>query len=132
MRVGVVGLGGWGKNLLRNFGTLPEADLRWGCDADPATRESTPAYPQAHFTAELDDLLADPELEAVVLATPVPTHYELARRSLEAGKHVMVEKPMTFRAAEAHELREVVRRTGLTLMVGHLLRFHPAVDKLRS
>jgi predicted dehydrogenase len=133
VRVGMVGLGGWGKNLLRNFGSLPESDLRWACDADDGPRAAfAPSYPQARFTADVDDLLDDPELEAVVLATPVPTHFELAKRALEAGKHVLVEKPMTWRAAEARELREIVRASGRTLMVGHLLRFHPGVDKLRD
>ncbi len=133
VRVGMVGLGGWGKNLLRNFGSLPESDLRWACDSDEAARTAhAGAYPATRFTAEFDQLLDDPELEAVVLATPVPTHFELARRALEAGKHVMVEKPMTWRASEARELRDVVRATGRTLMVGHLLRFHPGVEKLRQ
>jgi predicted dehydrogenase len=131
--VGMVGLGGWGKNLLRNFGSLPAADLRWCCDADQSRRDAYAAsYPQARFTASYDDLLADPDLRAVVLATPVPTHYELARRAILAGKHVMVEKPMTWTAAEAHELRDLVRGSGRVLMVGHVLRFHPAVDKLRD
>jgi predicted dehydrogenase len=129
----MVGLGGWGKNLLRNFSSLPESDLRWACDADEGTRAAhAPAHPRARFTGRYEDLLEDADLEAVVLATPVPTHFELARRALEAGKHVLVEKPMTWRAAEARELREVVRATGRTLMVGHLLRFHPGVDKLRE
>jgi predicted dehydrogenase len=133
VRVGMVGLGGWGKNLLRNFGSLPESDLRWACDSDKAARTAhAGAYPATRFTADFDQLLDDPELEAVVLATPVPTHFELARRALEAGKHVMVEKPMTWRASEARELRDVVRATGRTLMVGHLLRFHPGVEKLRQ
>jgi predicted dehydrogenase len=133
VRVGVVGLGGWGKNLLRNFGNAPESDLRWACDAAEGPRAAFAAtYPQARFTADVNALLDDPELEAVVVATPVPTHFELARRALEAGKHVLVEKPMTWRAAEARELREVVRASGRTLMVGHLLRFHPGVDKLRE
>jgi len=131
--VGMVGLGGWGKNLLRNFGTLPEADLRWCCDADEGTRTRyAAAYPDARFTPSYDDLLADPELRAVVLATPVPTHFELARRAILAGKDVMVEKPMTWTAAEAHELRDLVSDSGRVLMVGHLLRFHPGVDKLRE
>jgi len=131
--VGMVGLGGWGKNLLRNFGTLPEADLRWCCDADEATRERyAAAYPNARFTATYDELLADPGLRAVVLATPVPTHFELARRAILAGKDVMVEKPMTWTAAEAYELRDLVSGSGRVLMVGHLLRFHPGVDKLRE
>ncbi len=133
VRVGMVGLGGWGKNLLRNFAGLPESDLRWACDADPDTRARyAPAHPTVRFTAEYQELLDDPELEAVVLATPVPTHFELAKRALDAGKHVLVEKPMTWRAAEARELREVVRASGRTLMVGHLLRFHPGVEKLRE
>jgi predicted dehydrogenase len=133
VRIGMVGLGGWGKNLLRNFGALPEADLAWCCDADPDSRARyAEQYPDARFTGSLDELLADPELEAVVLATPVPTHSELARRSLEAGKHVMVEKPMTWRLEEARELRDLVHRTGRVLMVGHLLRFHPGVEMLRE
>ena len=126
--VGMVGLGGWGKNLLRNFGSLPGADLRWCCDADEATRAAhAPAHPGARFTASYDELLADPDLQAVVLATPVPTHFELARRAILAGKHVMVEKPMTWTAAEARELRDLVSGSGLVLMVDHLLRFHPGV-----
>ena len=133
VRVGMVGLGGWGKNLLRNFGTLRESDLRWCCDADEGTRASHQAsYPNARFTASYDEVLADPEVEAVVLATPVPTHYELARRAILAGKHVLVEKPMTWTAAEAHDLRDLVADSGLVLMVGHLLRFHPGVEKLRE
>jgi predicted dehydrogenase len=131
--VGMVGMGVWGKNLLRNFGSLPQAQLRWCCDADPAIRSLyEPIYPQARFTASYDEVLADPVLRAVVLATPVPTHFELARRAILAGKHVMVEKPMTWTAAEAHDLRDLVAGSGRVLMVGHVLRFHPAVDKLRE
>jgi predicted dehydrogenase len=133
VRIGMVGLGGWGQNLLRNFATLPGSDLRWCCDADDATRaRHEPAHPHALFTAAYDDVLADPQVEAVVLATPVPTHAELAGRALEAGKHVMVEKPMTLRASEARDLADTVARTGRVLMVGHLLRFHPGVEKLRE
>jgi len=101
--------------------------------ADEGTRTRyAAAYPDARFTPSYDDLLADPELRAVVLATPVPTHFELARRAILAGKDVMVEKPMTWTAAEAHELRDLVSDSGRVLMVGHLLRFHPGVDKLRE
>jgi predicted dehydrogenase len=133
VRVGQVGLGGWGRNLLRNFSTMPESDLRWACDADPQTLElHAPAHPGTRFTGRYQDLLDDPEVEAVVIATPVPSHFELARQAIEAGKHVMVEKPMTWRAAEARELRDLVEGSGLVLMVGHLLRFHPGVEKLRE
>jgi predicted dehydrogenase len=133
VRIAMVGLGSWGKNLLRNLGALPEAELVWCCDPEEGRRMTyAGAYPAARFTARYEDLLVDPALEAIVLATPVPTHYELARRALEAGKHVLVEKPMTWKAEEARELREVVTSTGLVLMVGHLLRFHPGVEKLRE
>jgi predicted dehydrogenase len=131
--VGMVGLGGWGKNLLRNFALLPEANLLWACDSDDDTRAShAAAHPGTRFTANIEDVLDDPQVEAVVLATPVPTHFELARRAIEAGKHVMVEKPMTWRVSEARELRDIVNASDRVLMVGHLLRFHPGVDKLRS
>jgi predicted dehydrogenase len=129
----MVGIGGWGKNLLRNFATLPEAELRWACDADEGRRAAyNGSYPAVRFTADLDDLLADPDLDAVVVATPVPTHHALARRAMEAGKHVMIEKPMAWSVEEARDLRDVAAETGRVLMVGHLLRFHPGVVKLRE
>ena len=131
--VGMVGLGGWGKNLLRNFASLPQADLRYACDSSQSSREMyAPAHPGTIFTAEYQELLNDPTLDAVVLATPVPDHFEMARAAITAGKHVMVEKPMTWRAAEARELRTLVHSSGKVLMVGHLLRFHPGVEKLRG
>jgi predicted dehydrogenase len=133
VRVGMAGAGRWGRHLLRNFAALPGSDLRWICDADAGVlAERAAALPAARPTTEFGDLLADPDVDAVVLATPVPTHHDLARQALEAGKHVFVEKPMTFSAAEARDLRDVVQRTGRTLMVGHLLRYHPAVVKLRE
>src|SRR5204862_7768848 len=127
VRVGMVGLGRWGRHLLRNFATLPGSDLRWCCDPDPdVLAQHAPTYPAARPTASYEDLLGDTELEAVVLATPVPTHHALARHALEAGKHVFVEKPMTFNASEARDLRDLVQRLGGALMVRHLLRSHAA------
>src|SRR5207302_5813271 len=91
-RVGVVGLGYWGPNLARNFDQL--AELAWICDADGGVREAVAArYPRARPTSDFGDLLADDELDAVVIATPVPTHYAPAKQALEEGKHVLVEKP---------------------------------------
>ena len=102
-RIGQAGLGAWGKNLARNFDQL--ADLAWLCDADETKREEFAArYPHARVTADFAELLDDPELEAVVVATPVITHYELAKAALEAGKHVFVEKPPAMRAQEMEEL----------------------------
>ena len=133
LRIGVVGLGYWGPNLARNFSQLPEAELAWCCDADRGVHARfTGQFPEARFTTELDDLLNDPSLGAVVVATPVPSHHAVARRALEAGKHVFVEKPLAWTVAEARELETLAAERGQTLMVGHLLRFHPAVVKLRE
>jgi len=131
VRVGQVGLGYWGPNLARNFGEL--ADLCWLCDRSPeALAEASARHPQARTTTELDELLADPDLDAIVLATPVVTHYELARQALTAGKHVFVEKPQAQTSAEAEELLGLAEENGLVLMPGYLLVYHPAVVKLKE
>jgi predicted dehydrogenase len=131
--VGVVGLGYWGPNLARNFDALPSATLRWCCDADEAIRARYAAqYPGTRFTPELDDLLDDPELDAIVLATPVPTHAALAVRVLEAGKHCFVEKPLAQSAVDAEAAVAAAERADRVLMVGHLLEYHPAVAKLKE
>ena len=90
------------------------------------------SYPAAQVTSSFGDLLADDSVEAVVVATPVPTHYELARRALEAGKHVFVEKPPAMRGAEIEELCELAEERDLVLMPGHLLLYHPGVQKLKE
>ena len=92
IRVGQAGLGYWGPNVARNFAEL--ADLRWLCDLSPDLLSDAAArHPQARTTTRFDEMLADPEVDAIVLATPVVTHYELAKQALLAGKHVFVEKP---------------------------------------
>jgi predicted dehydrogenase len=129
--IAVAGLGHWGKNLVRNFDEL--ADLRYLVDLDPTLRESFEhRYPHARVTPELDDALDDPEIEAVVIATPVPTHYALAKRALEAGKHVFVEKPPAMRGEEMEELVALAEERDLTLMPGHLLLYHPGVRKMKE
>jgi predicted dehydrogenase len=133
VRVGVAGLGYWGPNLARNFASLADAELRWCCDEDPAVRERhATRFPGARFTGELDELLGDPELDAVVLATPVPTHAALAVRVLEAGKHCFVEKPLAQSVADAERAVDAARRADRVLMVGHLLQYHPGVNKLKE
>src|SRR5215218_4208734 len=95
LRVAVAGLGYWGPNIARNLAALPGVELAWCCDVSDADRERvTPMFPGARFTADLDEVLADDTVDAVAVATPVPTHAALARRVLEAGKHCFVEKPM--------------------------------------
>jgi predicted dehydrogenase len=131
MRLGQAGLGQWGKNLVRNFDELTE--LAWLCDIDPDRRaEIGMRYPHARVTPDFDDLLADQALEAVVVATPVATHYELTKRALEAGKHVFVEKPPAMRGSEMEDLCELAEERDLVLMPGHLLLYHPAVEKLKE
>ena len=130
-RIGVVGLNYWGPNLVRNFDEL--ADLAWLCDLDEAhLRTVAGRYPHARTTTALDDLLADDTLDAVVIATPVPTHHALAKQALEAGKHVFVEKPPAMRAVEMDDLVRLSDDRDLVLMPGHLLLYHPAVVKLKQ
>ena len=133
VRVGIAGLGYWGPNLARNFGSLEGCELAWCCDADPQARERLAArHPEARFTGRFEDLLEDPQLDAVVLATPVPSHAELAERVLRAGKHCFVEKPLAQSAADAERVVAAAREAGRVLMVGHLLLFHPGVRKLKE
>ena len=133
MKVGVAGLGYWGPNLARNFAAVEGCELTWCCDASAEARERwRPSFPSARFTGELDDLLNDPELDAVVLATPVPTHGPLAERVLAAGKHCFVEKPLAASVAEAERAVAAAEAAGRILMVGHLLEYHPGVGKLKE
>ena len=129
--VAVAGLGPWGANLARNFNEL--ARLTWVCDPSPERLEAAAArYPATRATSSFDELLADDAVEAVVVATPVPTHAELARRALAAGKHVFVEKPMALRADDAEALVALAEERGLALLPGHLLLYHPGVLKLKE
>ena len=131
LRVGQAGLGYWGRNLARVFDEV--ADLTRLCDASDALREEFAGrYPGARVTADFDELLAADDVDAVVIATPVPTHYPLARAALEAGKHVFVEKPPAMQAAEMEELIRLAEARGLVLMPGHLLLYHPGVQKLKE
>jgi predicted dehydrogenase len=130
-RLAQIGLGQWGKNLARNFDQL--AELVWLCDVDEERRaQAAVSYPSAEVTSSFDDVLADESVEAVVVATPVPTHYELARRALDAGKHVFVEKPPAMRGAEIEELCDLAEERDRVLMPGHLLLYHPGVQKLKE
>jgi predicted dehydrogenase len=133
VRVGVVGLGYWGPNLARNFAAIEGCEVAWLCDASRDARERLAgAFPSARSTGDVGEVLADPRLHAVVLATPVPTHAELATAALAAGKHCFVEKPLATTVADAQLVVEAAERAGRTLMVGHLLEYHPAVTRLKE
>jgi predicted dehydrogenase len=133
VRVGVAGLGYWGPNLARNFAAIPGCELLWLCDSDAAKRDKLArSHPGARTTGELSDLLGDETLDAIVLATPVPTHADLAVAVLGAGKHCFVEKPLATSAADAERAVQAAERSGRLLMVGHLLEYHPAVTRLKE
>jgi predicted dehydrogenase len=133
VQVGVVGLGYWGPNLARNFDRLPGAALRWICDESREARARwAPQFPNTRVSGDLDELLADPDLDAVVVATHVPSHAAVAVRALEAGKHVFVEKPLAQSVGEAERVVAAADVAGRTLMVGHLLEYHPGVEKLKE
>jgi predicted dehydrogenase len=131
LRLAIVGLGYWGPNLARNLARVGE--LAWACDLSPENRDRYGRlYPEARTTGDLDEVLADPALDAVAIATSVPTHHPLGMRVLAAGKHLFVEKPLALSTAEARELVEAAEAADRRLMVGHLLLFHPGLRKVKQ
>jgi predicted dehydrogenase len=128
-----VGTGDWGANLARNFAALPDCELRVLCDTDAARLERAARFaPAARRLTDPEAVARDPEVAAVAVAASAVAHYPLARRFLDAGKDVFVEKPMTLRAAEAADLVRRAEAGGRILMAGHLLLYHPAVVKLHE
>ena len=131
--VAVVGAGYWGPNLVRNFQATPSFRLRWLCDLDVARAQKVlGGYSTVQVTADLDEVLADPEVQAVAIATPAGTHLPIALKALRAGKHVLVEKPLAATFAEGRELVEEAERRGLTLMCDHTYCYTPAVLRIRE
>ncbi len=129
--VALLGFGHWGRNLARNFARL--GALRVVSDPDPRALEAArTAYPDASLTADWEKLIADPAVEACAIATPAALHHDLARRALEAGKDVFVEKPLALTVKEGEALVELAEKRGRILMVGHLLEYHPATEALRA
>jgi predicted dehydrogenase len=131
--VAVVGTGYWGPNLVRNFQASPEWDLRWVCDLDQERAERVAGRaPGTRVTADLDDVLNDPDVHAVAVATPAATHTEVVLACLEAGRHVLVEKPLAPSLAEGEKLVTVAEDRGLVLMCDHTYCYTPAVTKIRE
>jgi len=131
IRVGVVGAGGWGQNHVRTFAALDGAELRYVCDTSAAAlRRAGELSPAARLVADVDALFADPELDAIVIATDASSHADLARRAMRSGKDVLVEKPLALDPRDAEELSRLSEQTERVLMVGHLLLYHPAVERL--
>ncbi len=131
--VGVVGYGYWGPNLVRNVAECPQLKLQALCDLDPANLHLFgQRHPDTLAVSELDALLVDPTIEAIVIATPPQTHYALAKRALQAGKHVLVEKPLATRLEDAYELAEIADSNERVLMPGHTFIYSPAVNTVRE
>jgi predicted dehydrogenase len=131
--VAVVGLGYWGPNLLRVLFERPDVEVRWICDLDASRLERFGRrYPSVRLTDDINQLLDDPELDGVMLATPVFTHYELARQCLDAGKHTFVEKPLAPSSEEAFELIDFSAERGRVLMCGHTFLYSPPVRAVRK
>ncbi len=133
IKVGVVGCGYWGPNLVRNLRQAPDCHLKTLCDtSEPRLAHMRRLHPEVATTHQFSDLLQDPELNAIVVATPVRFHYEMAKAALNAGKHVFIEKPMARSEAESEELVSLADRLGLLIMVGHTFLFSPAVRRMKE
>jgi predicted dehydrogenase len=129
--IGVAGLGYWGPNLVRNFNACPHTDLTWLCDIDADRLETIGRQcTGARRSTRFEELLADQDLDAVAIATPVATHHSLAKAALLAGKHVLVEKPLTASAAHAAELVTLAREVERVLLVDHIFLYTPSVAKM--
>jgi predicted dehydrogenase len=133
INMAVVGYGYWGPNIVRNVMERPELDF-WGlCElGTEQSRRFSERYPGARTCPDFDEVLSDPAVDAVSIATPPRTHYELVKRALEAGKHVLVEKPLATTSRDAEELVDIADREGLVLMPGHTFLYSPAVNKVRE
>jgi len=131
--VALIGHGYWGPNLLRNYMEIPNATLKWVCDTrSEQLAKAQTRYPAVQTTSSFERVLEDPDVDAVLIATPISTHHALAKAALEAGKHTFVEKPLTASSAEARELIELARARDLTLMVGHTFVYSPPVRKVKQ
>ena len=131
LKLGVIGAGAWGKNHVRTAATLAEGELTAVCDVDAAARERlVRQFPAVYVTAELEDLLA--RVDAVVIASPAATHARFALACLEAGKPCLVEKPFALSTADAQAVARAAAERKLPVLAGHLLVFHPAVERLRT
>jgi UDP-2-acetamido-3-amino-2,3-dideoxy-glucuronate N-acetyltransferase len=127
MNIAQIGCGYWGKNLFRNFSSLTECQLTWLAEPDPQHRP-----PGVRATSDWREPLRDPAVQAVVIATPAVTHYEIARAALLAGKDVFVDKPLALRREEGEELVRLAAASDRILTVGHILQYHPVIQKLKT
>jgi predicted dehydrogenase len=132
LRIGIIGCGYWGPKLARNFHELPDSELAWACDLDQSRIDHLKKlYPQIQSTHDYRNLLSS-DIDGVVIATPVSTHHSLAMAALQAGKHVLVEKPIAASTREAEDIVNEGRRLNRVVMVGHTFEYNPAVEAMKS
>lgn len=133
LNIGVIGYGYWGPNIVRNFSSANGSQVTMVCDMNQTTQKKIKkAYPQVTVTPNSDELIKSTDVDAVAIVTPVFTHYELAKKALEEGKHIFVEKPFTYSVAEAEELIELAEKKNLKIMVDHTFLYTGAVRKIRQ
>src|SRR5437016_9582413 len=133
LKLGVIGYGYWGPNVARNFASQPDCRVVTICDTNPkAVAQALRHHPAVHATSNPDEVMRSSEIDAVAVVTPVSTHYDLAKKALENGKHVFVEKPFTATSAQAEELIELADRKNLVVMVDHTFLFTGAVRKIKE
>ena len=133
INVAVVGCGYWGPNLIRNFNSLNECKVKLICDNDKKRLSYlSSVYPLIKTTTKYDDLINDNEIDAIAIVTPVSMHFKQAKKSLLAGKHTLIEKPMTSSVANCQELIEIAKEQNVTLMVGHTFIYSPVVRKIKE
>jgi len=133
IRVGVIGAGYWGPNLVRNFVEIDGSELIYVCDLSKARREHINSqWPNIKTTADYSEVLSDKSIDAVVIATPVETHFDIAMKVLKAGKHVFIEKPMTYSNIDDGKLLGLAEQLNLIIGTGHIYIYHPAVNKMKE
>lgn len=133
IKVGVIGYGYWGPNIVRNFFATPDCTVRMVADGRPERLNLlAKTFPSIQGVGDAEDIIGSKDVDAIVIATPVHTHFELAKRSLLQGKHVLIEKPMTSSVREADELIELATKKGLTLMADHTFLYTGAVQKMKE
>lgn len=133
INIGVIGCGYWGPNLVRNFMSSPKTHLQWICDADlTKTERIAKTYPHLKVASDPEKLFSDPDVDAIAIATPVSSHFELAKKALESGKHVLVEKPLASSAVEGGKLIDLADRNKLVLMCDHTFCYTGAVRKIKD
>lgn len=130
--VGLIGLGYWGPNHMRVIEESDRAFLNWICDIDPHRLERFSSRTRATTTSEIDRVLGDPATDAVVISTPISTHYEFGKRALQAGKHVLIEKPLAGSTAEVDDLISIAESMDLAVMCGHTFLFSPPVMAIKG